>query len=201
MQTAMKLNENSANLPFVPYQMPPAGRFNGLALCGEAPGAEEVRQQRPFCGRSGKLLDEVLAELGIERADLMVVNVFRYQPPANKVAHFFAGSCSGVPLATQYGKFGTAYVRDEYAAELAALGEALQTMKPRAVVTLGRTPMWALTGLNTGMGATRGQWQDCRLAPGLKVMPTYHPSFIIRGNWSEKETLASDIKKALALGA
>jgi uracil-DNA glycosylase len=200
MENALKIEENRPQLPFVPYQMPGAA-FCGLALCGEAPGAEEVRQQRPFCGRSGKLLDEVLADLGIDRTTLMVVNVFRYQPPANKVAHFFAGARSGVPLANEYGKFGTAYVRGEYAGELVALGDVLQQAQPRAVVTLGRTPMWALTGLNTGMAATRGQWQECRLAKGLKVMPTYHPSFIIRGNWSEKETLANDIKKALALCA
>jgi len=185
-----------SDLPFAPYQLP-GKAFSGLALCGEAPGAEEIRQQRPFCGRSGKLLDEVLAELGIERENLMVVNVFRYQPPGNKVATFFGGVRGSAPLAKQYGKYGSAYVLEQYAPELENLGKVLKEYKPRAIVTLGRTPLWALTGYNGPMGAIRGQWQEDRLAAGVPVMPTYHPSFIIRGNWSEKETLKNDIKAAL----
>lgn len=184
------------DLPFVPYQLPAVG-WNGLALCGEAPGAEEVRQQRPFCGRSGKLLDEVLAELGIVRENLMVVNVFRYQPPANKVATFFGGVRGTAPLAKQYGKYGSSYVLQEYAEELENLGRTLAEHKPRAIVTLGRTPLWALTGHNDAMGPARGTWQDCRLAKGIPVMPTYHPSFIIRGNWDQKDILKADIKNAM----
>lgn len=182
--------------PFVPYQLPKTG-FCGLALCGEAPGAEEVRQQRPFCGRSGKLLDEVLAELGIARESLMVVNVFRYQPPANKVATFFGGVRGALPLAKQYGKYGSAYVLAEYAGELDSLAAALVEHKPRAVVTLGRTPLWALTGYNGSMGTARGTWMQNRLAPAVPVMPAFHPSFIIRGNWAQKDVLKADIKTAM----
>ncbi|MGE3771233.1 MAG: uracil-DNA glycosylase [Bdellovibrionales bacterium] len=193
LQLPMDLNES---LPFVPYQLPTLP-WNGLALCGEAPGAEEVRQQRPFCGRSGKLLDEVLADLKIERHALLILNVFGYQPPGNKVGHFFASKRSGIPLDESYGKYGSAYVQKQHAPELERLRAALKEHKPKAVVTLGRTPLWALTGYNGPMGVIRGQWQQCSLVESIPVMPSWHPSFIIRGNWSEKKILAEDIQTAL----
>ena len=77
------------NLPGpIAYQLPVLP-FNGLAIVGEAPGADEVKQGQPFVGRSGQLLNELLEEAGIARAHTLIANVFRYQPPANKVAHFF----------------------------------------------------------------------------------------------------------------
>src|SRR5580692_1651630 len=75
-------------LPKVDYEFP-TGKANGLVLVGEAPGAEEVRLGHPFVGRSGQLLDKMLMRAGIERKQCMVANVFRYQPPGNKVDHFF----------------------------------------------------------------------------------------------------------------
>lgn len=184
--------------PLVEYQQPTTP-FCGLILVGEAPGAEEVRQGRPFCGRSGRLLDEVLISAGISRESLLIANVFRYQPPKNKVDHFFssrrAAAAEGVALDESYGKFGVGYLRAAFAPELAALRDTILHVKPRAVVTVGRTPLWALTGLVT-MTPVRGQWQESRLVPGIPVMPTFHPSFIIRGNWAQKDLMIADIAAA-----
>lgn len=189
--------------PLVPYQQPTV-LFCGLILVGEAPGAEEVKQGRPFCGRSGKLLDEVLASAGISRESLLIANVFRYQPPKNKVDCFFsskrAATAEGIAIDESYGKFGVGYVRAEFAPELDALRAEIAKVKPRAVITVGRTPLWALTGQVT-MGPVRGQWQENRLVPSIPVMPTFHPSFIIRGNWAQKDLMIEDIKQALALPA
>lgn len=190
---------NSAIL--VPYQMPVAD-FSGLVVVGEAPGAEEVKQGRPFCGRSGKLLDEVLQAAAVPRAQLCIANVFRYQPPQNKVDYFFssrrAAQASGEELDESYGKFGAGLLRASFSPELQALRDLIASLKPRAIITLGRTPLWALTGINM-LGQVRGQWQQNRLVPAVPVMPTFHPSFIIRGNWALKDTMIADIAAAATL--
>ena len=188
------------NSPLVPYQRP-TKPFCGLVLVGEAPGAEEVVQGRPFCGRSGKLLDEVLADAGLDRACLVIANVFRFRPPNNKVDHFFCGpraaTAEGIAVDATWGKFGSGHVRAEFASELTALRDIIAEFQPRAVVTLGRTPLWAVAGYNGPMGAVRGQVQANRLVAGIPVMPTFHPSFIIRGNWAQKAVMTQDITAAL----
>ncbi len=182
----------------IPYQLPEQP-FAGIALVGEAPGADEVKQGRPFVGRSGQLLDRVLQTAGLERKHLLIANVFRYQPPGNKVDHFFlsqrAAKNAGEMLDTGLGKFGSNYVRSIFAKELDALRDVLLEYKPKAIVAVGRTPLWALTGLN-GVLSQRGGWKENRLTPGIPVMPTFHPSFIIRGNWHLEAEMVADLEKA-----
>lgn len=189
--------------PFVDYQYPTQKNDRGLlVVVGEAPGANEVKQGRPFVGRSGQLLEKNMQSAGIVRASILVANVFRFQPPKNKVDHFFsslrAAKESGEGIEEKYGRFASKYVLKKYASELEHLGETLRAQKPKAIITLGRTPLWALTGLE-GILNIRGQQQDCRLAPGIPVIPTYHPSYIIRGNWDCESVLEGDLKKALSL--
>jgi uracil-DNA glycosylase len=174
-------------LPKVDYDYPTdRAAWSGLALIGEAPGAEEVRLGHPFVGRSGQLLDKMLAEAGIDRKRCFVGNVFRFQPPGNKVDHFFisrrAAAAQNLPISETYGQFGSAWCRSEYAAEIDHLRATLGALKPRAIIALGRTPFWALTGLN-GLLDKVGQNLPCRFEGGTPVIPTYHPSFILRGNW------------------
>lgn len=182
----------------VAYQLPEKP-FNGLAIIGEAPGADEVKQGGPFVGRSGQLLNELLEEAGIERTHTLIANVFRYQPPGNKVGHFFsskrAATAAGEKLDEDYGKMGSAYMRASFAGELAALKEVLEKYRPKAIVTLGGTALWAMTGLS-GLTVNRGKWHENRLVPGMSVSPTFHPSFVIRGNWSARDDMLADIKMA-----
>lgn len=194
-----------AALPWVDYQQPePLLSGSGLlALVGEAPGKEEARQGRPFCGRSGKLLDETLARAGIDRARCLVANTFREQPPDNKVGHFFASRRKakelGENLAEGLGPFaGSQYCLERFAHHIAALRETLAQLRPGAIVALGRTPLWALTGRDRPT-EVRGQPLPCRLVEGLTVIPTFHPSYLIRGRWAEVELLLADLQQALAL--
>jgi len=178
------------DLPKVDYDLPQDRRsWNGLVLVGEAPGKDEVKMGRPFVGRSGKLLDEVLSEAGIERSKCLIANVFRFQPPGNKVDHFFTSRRAAArecrQVAEAFGPFGSAWCRDEFSSEIKALSEVLHKWNPRAVVALGRTPLWALTGEN-GLLSKVGYWLDCRLRPNTPVLPTFHPSYILRGNWSKR---------------
>ena len=198
---------HTTGLPFVDYQYPqtPAAPGQRLVLVGEAPGAEEVRLGRPFVGRSGKLLDEALVSIGIDRASVLVANVFRFQPPANKIGHFFASRrrarSEGISLAEDWGAFGSSdYCRSPYNAELEHLRTVLVDWQPAVIVGLGRTPLWALTGLG-GIGALRGQCLPGRMVPGVPVLPTYHPSFLLRGQWSLLPVFRADLQQAAELAA
>lgn len=194
------------DLPFVDYQYPTRTPEGGrLAIVGEAPGNEEVRQGIPFAGRSGQLLNENLKAAGIDRATVLVANVFRHQPPGNKVGHFFASRTrarkEGVALAEEWGPFGTSdYCLAEFAPELAHLQATLRQYGPAVIVALGRTPMWALTGHN-GIVQRRGQVLDCRMVTEARVVPTFHPSYILRGQRVEEPTFLADLKLAASLQA
>ena len=188
-------------LPFADYQYPQKGVAPLIALVGEAPGADEIRLGRPFVGRAGQTLDRALGATGITREDCLIANVFRYRPPDNKVAHFFASRRRALaendPVDESLGKMGAEYCRACYASELKALGEALERLQPKIVIALGRTPLWALTGMN-GITALRGQVLANRLGRA-PVIPTYHPSFVNRQNSIGPETEATfraDLMKA-----
>lgn len=181
------VSEEESLSSIVPYEYPlDKNDWSGIVLVGEAPGKEEARLSRPFVGRSGKLLDETLQKAGIDRQKCLVANVFRVRPPNNKVDHFFssrrAAQIAGLALAEEYGAFGSARCLSKYASEINELSRVLKVMSPRIIVALGRTPLWALTGENTLLSKV-GQQFECRLAPGIPVMATYHPSYILRGNW------------------
>lgn len=191
------------DLPFADYQHP-TKPVDGprLAIVGEAPGAEEARQGKPFVGRSGKLLDETLAAAGIERAEVLVANVFRFQPPGNKVGHFFASRArarkEGRALDERWGAFGTSdRLLADFSGEIEHLRDTLAAYAPRVIVALGRTPLWALTGLN-GILSLRGTVQPCRLLPGVEVVPTFHPSYLLRGQLVEQPTFLADLRLAVA---
>ncbi len=190
-----KVAAAASNLPFVDY-MPPRDPmdWNGLVLVGEAPGKEEVRLGKPFVGRSGQLLNEILGEAGIDRSRCLVANVFRYQPPGNKVDHFFASQRAaaqkGKDIDTNLGRFGSQWCLSSFASEIKHLKLTLESYKKNGtcrmiLVALGRTPFWALTGEN-GLLTKTGQRFDCRLLPETAVIPTFHPSFILRGNWGKR---------------
>ncbi len=117
-----------ADLPRAAYASPQAP-WNGILVVGEAPGAEEVKQNLPFVGRSGQLLDKALAEAGIIRAACFVANVFRLQPPGNKVDYFFASRRAAAQnaelLLEDYGAMSGKFCRAAFTAELQALRDVI----------------------------------------------------------------------------
>jgi DNA polymerase len=195
-----------AALPRVAYQFPSQRGPGGLlALVGEAPGREEVKAGQPFVGRSGRLLDDHLRAAGIAREACLVANVFRLQPPDNKVGHFFASRARarrlGVGLAEALGRFGGSdYCLAAFAGEIEALRRTLTDWRPVVIVALGRTPLWALTGLG-GILECRGRVQPCRLLPEAAVVPTYHPSYLLRGQRAAEPAFQADLALAAALAA
>ena len=188
------------DLPFADYQHPTDGKPPLVALIGEAPGADEIKLGRPFVGKAGQLLDRALAATGIDRDRCLIANVFRYRPPDNKVGHFFASrrraQAENDPLDETWGRLGAEFCRARFADELEALSRVLRRSAPPVIVALGRTPLWALTGLN-GITALRGQVLANRLSDA-PVIATFHPSFVARQNSIGPET-ESTFRADLAL--
>ena len=134
----------------VPGVVPPGAR---LLLLGEAPGALEDESGLPFVGRSGQLLDALLAEVGAARADVGVLNTLKCRPPGNRPP-----------------------TRPETATCRGWTERQLALAAPRVVVALGLSATRWFLG-PTSLAAVRGRLHD---VAGLRVLPTYHPSAAIR---------------------
>jgi len=146
-----------------------------LVLVGEAPGAEEDRTGRPFVGKAGQLLDRVLAEAGLDRDSVAVVNVLQCRPPGNRTPTTTeAVRCRGW------------------------LDRKLALIEPALVVTLGLSAAVAFLDRGIRLGAVRGTVHE---VDGRRVLPTYHPSAAIRfgPNGAPLAALREDLKTAAAL--
>ena len=168
-------------------------------IIGEAPGAEEVKQGKPFVGRSGKLLREVLEQCGVNISDTYITNVFYERPPNNDVNYFFSSRMSAIrqdleineSIPTLRGK----YVKVPYDEAIARLYEEIITVQPRMILTVGATPMWAVTGKDK---ITEGRGFTTMTIAGKEfpVMSTFHPAGILRRReWYD--LFKSDIKQAV----
>lgn len=192
-------------LPVPPYW--PVDFFLGkatisIAFVGEAPGEEEVRKGEPFVGGAGRELTELCRDAAIERHACLITNAFRYRPPGNSIDAFCLPrkeilrddhTYSMPPL--RAGK----YIRPALLAELPRLKAELARARPRVIVALGNTALWALTG-RTGIGRIRGTLVESTLVPGTKVLPTYHPAAVLR-DWSLRAVVVADLLKAKAESA
>ncbi|WP_254933133.1 uracil-DNA glycosylase [Cyanobium sp. WAJ14-Wanaka] len=131
-----------------------------LMLIGEAPGAEEDATGLPFVGRSGLLLDQLLAEVGLDRDhDLYICNGLKCRPPAN---------------------------RKPKPAELEAcrpwLEQQISLVNPAVIGLVGATALAAVMGIKAGISQLRGQWLagEGPLLGGRALMPLFHPSYLLR---------------------
>lgn len=130
-----------------------------LMLVGEAPGAEEDIQGRPFVGQSGQLLDKVLKAIGITRDNCYIANIIPWRPPANR------------PPTTE-----------EIAACQPFIERHIQLVKPKVLVFLGGVAAKTLLGRSEGITKLRGQIFPYLLGEGTKIsaIATYHPAFLLR---------------------
>ena len=150
-----------------------------IVFIGEGPGAEEDKQGRPFVGRAGELLTKMIAAMGLSRDDVYITNVVKCRPPGNRA-----------PLI------------DEVEACWDYLVRQLKIISPKIIVALGNPATHALLNTTVGITRLRGQWQslpilDPALA-GIKVMPTYHPAFLLRQYTQEnRKKVWSDLQKVM----
>ena len=143
-----------------------------LLFVGEAPGEEEDLQGRPFVGRAGKLLDQMIASIGLMRADVYICNVLKCRPPHN---------------------------RDPEASEVEAcrpyLSAQIQAIKPSIICTLGKHAYNTLLGVDERITRIRGRMTSYE---GIPLLPTYHPSFLLRNPDAMKDAHA-DMDKLKSL--
>ena len=133
---------------------PPVRGRARFALIGEAPGATEDDTGRPFVGKSGQLLDQLLAEAGLDRAEAAVLNIVKCRPPGNRTPRTpEVARCSGW------------------------LRRQLELLDPPVVVALGLSSAKWFLGPRTVLAAARGRPHE---VDGRAVWATYHPSAAIR---------------------
>lgn len=141
-----------------------------LVLIGEAPGAEEDRAGLPFVGPSGRLLDKMLASIGLDRREVRITNVLPWRPPGNRTP-----------------------TDQEVAACLPFLLRQLALVGPRRLLLLGRLAVRALTGNEQSMRRLRGHWLEVAV-PGLvqpiPALATYHPAYLLRTPSAKREAWA-----------
>jgi DNA polymerase len=127
-----------------------------LVFVGEGPGADEDAQGLPFVGRAGQLLDKMIGAMGLDpEKDVYICNIVKCRPPENRRPEL-----------------------DEIERCIPYLHEQLASVKPKVIVALGNTAAAALLGTKLGITKLRGQWKLYKGA--TLVMPTYHPSYLIR---------------------
>lgn len=177
-----------------------------IAIVGEAPGAEEMKERKPFVGSSGRELDRMLADAGINPADCYFTNVTLIRPPDNDIEAWVQktpkfkkpGKSVKKPTPPHWVEHRGWWVEPHVAIDAKALVQDIKEINPNVVIALGNTPFWALCddGIKGKVGTWRGSELQSRVLDGIKVFPAFHPAFILR-NWSARRITVQDFRRAL----
>jgi uracil-DNA glycosylase family 4 len=145
------------------------GNLNAdLMFVGEAPGADEDEQGFPFVGRAGQLLTKIIEGIGFKREDVFIGNINRCRPPGNRAPTLAeAHTCRPFLL------------------------REIAVVKPKVIVVMGNTALHNLLDTKDGITKVRGSFQDYF---GVKVMPTFHPAYLLRDP-NKKREVWEDMKK------
>ncbi|MDN5926695.1 MAG: uracil-DNA glycosylase [Hyphomicrobiales bacterium] len=136
-----------------------------LMLVGEAPGRDEDIEGLPFVGRSGQLLNRMLAAIGRDRQSAYIANVIPWRPPGNRTP---------TPIETEICR--------------PFIERQIELVAPKVLVTLGNPSTKTLLNTQVGIMRIRGNWQEHRTAGGLAIpaMPTLHPAYLLRNPAAKK---------------
>jgi uracil-DNA glycosylase len=143
-----------------------------LMFVGEGPGRDEDLSGEPFVGRAGKLLTDMIKAMGLQREDVYIANVVKCRPPENRLPE-----------------------KDEINTCSPYLMRQIDTIKPKVICTLGSCSAQTLLQTAQGISKLRGDWFDFR---GAKLMPTYHPAYLLR-NPAAKPEVWKDLQKVMAV--
>lgn len=144
-----------------------------LMFIGEAPGADEDVQGEPFVGRAGQLLTKIIEAIGLKREDVYIANVIKCRPPGNRAPE-----------------------PDEVATCEPFLFQQIETIRPRVIVALGTHAAHALLKTDAPISRLRGRVHEFR--DGIKLVPTFHPAFLLRSP-DRKRDVWEDMKKVKGL--
>jgi DNA polymerase len=142
-----------------------------LMFIGEAPGRDEDLQGEPFVGRAGQLLTDIIKAMKLTRDDVYITNVVKCRPPDNRNPE-----------------------PDELESCRPYIRRQIALIKPRVIVTLGKIALQSLLERSYSITAARGNWLEY---DGIKVMPTFHPAYLLRTPAAKKEVW-QDMKKVMA---
>ena len=145
-----------------------------IVFIGEAPGRSEDLKGQPFVGSAGRILDQMLEQSGMKRADIYITNVVKCRPPENRVPR-----------------------QDEIDACHPYLQKQLEVIEPKLIVLLGKTASETMLGRKVEMGIEHGKVVE---QGGLRYLVTYHPASVIY-NRKLQPTLLEDFKKISAFAA
>ncbi len=134
-----------------------------LMLVGEAPGYEEERQGEPFVGPAGQKLNQILAAMGLSRAEVYISNVCKFRPG----------------MGEQQGTANRAPDEAEIAACRPLILAEIRAIRPACIICLGGSSAKGLLAETRGVSALRGRWLQCQ---GIPVRVTYHPSYLLRND-------------------
>jgi DNA polymerase len=141
-----------------------------LMFVGEAPGADEDIQGLPFVGRAGGLLTKIIEAMGLKRENVYIANILKCRPPDNRPPN-----------------------PDEILACRDNLRRQIDIIKPEVICTLGKFASQTLLNTETPISALRGKFASYN---GVKVMPTFHPAYLLR-NPEDKKLVWEDMKKVM----
>ena len=148
------------------------GNYNAdLMFIGEAPGADEDAKGEPFVGRAGQLLNKIIEAIGMKREEVCIGNINRCRPPGNRQPT--------LPEAHTCRPF---------------LMREIAVIRPKVIVVMGNTALHNLLDTKIGITRMRGQFHDYF---GVKVMPTFHPAYLLRDP-SKKREVWDDMKMVKA---
>jgi DNA polymerase len=139
----------------------------GLMFVGEGPGADEDAQGEPFVGKAGQLLTKMIEAMGFRRDEVYIANVVKCRPPGNRDPE-----------------------PDEIAACEPFLKEQIAAVRPKVIVALGRFAVQTLLRDATPITRQRGRWREY---DSVKLMPTFHPAYLLR-NPPEKKKAWEDLQ-------
>ena len=142
-----------------------------VMFVGEAPGADEDAQGKPFVGRAGQLLTKMIEAMGYTRDQVFIANILKCRPPGNRTP-----------------------TPQEMEICIPFLIRQVRIVQPKTLVALGATAAKGLLRTNAGINNLRGRWHDF---DGIPLMPTFHPAFLLRMPSAKREAWA-DLKLVLA---
>ena len=150
-----------------------------IMFVGEAPGADEDAQGRPFIGRAGQLLEKIIVACGLKRQDVFIGNILKCRPPGNRDPK-----------------------PDEIVSCLPYLQSQIESIEPEVIVALGAHAARTLLNTNKSIGQLRGHFQEYCAGidrPPIKMMATYHPAYLLRNYTPDtRRKVWEDMKKVLA---
>lgn len=159
-------------------------RTADIMIVGEGPGTTETREGRPFVGRAGQELNNLLKAAGIQRRWCYVTNACKYEPKGNKDKWYWQGGTKGQPS-------------ERFIEGIVELAKDVKEIEPNVIIALGNFALWALTE-EWGISKWRGSIIETGRFMGeqkRKVVPSLHPSFILR-SFEKRPFLLWDLQKA-----